>query len=273
MAARAWLSKRTSLDTDARFCEREWPCGTKALARAERSTQIDGVTPLDWDNFRGTISAERCTGRGPLSRTAQHSTAAPAPARELHGAQVLASADAPTCPPGSGSNAPSLFTGRHARVVAMPPASGQAPAPVASFASGWSAVPLDAEASRRLAQRRIGFFAGVFLALSVAFFLRNSIAIAVLSGTWPPFTHPAFLLHGAALALHTGQWSLCRVGQLSRRQLAVLDAIGLVGAMALYGALTVAEVMTLEHAVAVQSAGAEVLLVAIIQLALVLIHA
>jgi eukaryotic-like serine/threonine-protein kinase len=155
----------------------------------------------------------------------------------------------------------------------MPPASGHAPAPVASIASGWSAVPLDAEASRRLAQRRIGFFAGVFLALSVAFFLRNSIAIAVLTGTWPPFAHPAFLLHGAALALHTGQWSWCRFGQLSRRQLMALDAIGLVGAMALYGALTVAEVLTLEHAVAVQSAGAEVLLVAIIQLALVLIHA
>jgi hypothetical protein len=154
-----------------------------------------------------------------------------------------------------------------------PSAPSERAALAKSFAAGWSAVPLDAEASRRLAQQRIGFFAGVFLILSVAFFLRNSIAIGVLSGAWPPFTHPAFLLHEAALVLHGAQWSWCRFGQLSRRQLDGLDAIGLVGAMALYGAVTVAEVMSLELAVAVQSAGAEVLLVAIILLALVLIHA
>jgi hypothetical protein len=154
-----------------------------------------------------------------------------------------------------------------------PSAPSERPSLSTSFADGWSAVPLDAEAGRRLAQQRIGFFGGVFLVLSVAFFLRNAIAIGVLSGSWPPFTHPAFLLHEAALVLHGAQWSWCRFGQLSRRQLDGLDAIGLVGAMALYGAVTVAEVMSLELAVAVQSAGAEVLLVAIILLALVLIHA
>jgi serine/threonine-protein kinase len=143
----------------------------------------------------------------------------------------------------------------------------------AASRSGWSAVPLDEEASRRLTQQRIGFFGGVFLVLSVAFYLRNAVAIAVLSEAWPPLAHPAFLLHGGAIALHLAQWSWCRFGFLSRRQLDALDAVGLLGAMALYGALTIAEAMSLEHAVAVQSAGAEVLLVAIILLALVLIHA
>ncbi|HTV18986.1 MAG TPA: hypothetical protein VMG12_09955, partial [Polyangiaceae bacterium] len=140
-------------------------------------------------------------------------------------------------------------------------------------ASGWSAVPLDEEASRRLAQRRIGFYAGVFLLLSVAFYLRNAIAIAVLSGASPPLGHPAFLLHVAAIVVHAAQWSWCRWGQLSRRELDVLDTLGLTGPMALYGGVTVAEAMSFDHAVAVQSAGAEVLLVAIILLALVLTHA
>jgi hypothetical protein len=69
-------------------------------------------------------------------------------------------------------------------------------------------VPLDAEASRRLAQQRIGFFAGVFLSLSVAFFLRNAIAIGVLSGAGPPLSHPAFLLLGTRLeAIEIPAWT------------------------------------------------------------------
>jgi eukaryotic-like serine/threonine-protein kinase len=145
--------------------------------------------------------------------------------------------------------------------------------PRAASRWGWSAVPLDAEASRRLVQQRVGFFGGVFLLLSVAFYLRNALAIAVLSAAAPPFGHPAFLFHVGAIALHATQWSWCRFGRLSPRQLDALDALGLLGAMVLYGAVTVAEAMSLEHAVAVQSAGAEVLLVAIILLALVLTHA
>jgi len=143
----------------------------------------------------------------------------------------------------------------------------------AALASGWSAVPLDEEASRRLVQQRVGFFGGVFSLLSIAFYLRNAIAMAVVSGASPPLEHPAYLLHAVAITLHVGEWAWCRFGHLSRRQLDGLDAVGLLGSMALYGGVTVAEAMSLEHAVAVQSAGAEVLLVAIILLALVLIHA
>src|SRR5690349_291529 len=157
------------------------------------------------------------------------------------------------------------------------PSAGSRPAPFAPAArgeaSGWSAVPLSDEASRRLAQQRIGFFGGVFLLLSGAFYLRNAIAIAVVSGSAPPLAAPAFLLQAAAIAVHAGQWAWCRYGRLSRAALVVLDAVGLAGSMALYGAMTIAEAMSLEHAVAVQSAGAEVLLVAIILLALVLTHA
>ena len=139
--------------------------------------------------------------------------------------------------------------------------------------SSWSAVPLDAEAARQLARRRIGYFGAVFLTLSTAFYLRNAIAIAFVEQTWPPLGHPMFLLHTGAIAVHAAEWLLCRRQSLSLRQLYAVDAVGLVGAMAFYGALTVVEAGTLEHAVAVQSAGAEVLLVAIIVLALVLTHA
>jgi predicted Ser/Thr protein kinase len=140
-------------------------------------------------------------------------------------------------------------------------------------ASSWSAVPLDAEATRELSRRRIGYFGAVFLCLSVAFYLRNAIAIAVLEHAWPPLGHPAFLLHTTAIALHAGQWLVCWRAALSLRALYWLDAFGLVGAMGLYGAVTVAETSTLEHAVAVQSAGAEILLVAVILVALTLTHA
>lgn len=142
-----------------------------------------------------------------------------------------------------------------------------------SSAPGWSAVPKDAEANRQLSNLRVSYFAGVFLILSVAFFLRNAIAIALLERAWPPLMHPAFLLHLGALALHTLQWAACRTGKRSLSTLYWIDAVGLIGAMALYGSVTIAEASTLEHAVAVQSAGAEVLLVAMIMLALVLTHA
>jgi eukaryotic-like serine/threonine-protein kinase len=140
-------------------------------------------------------------------------------------------------------------------------------------ASNWSAVPLDAEATRQLARRRIGYFSAVFLLLSIAFYVRNAVAIAVLEHVWPPIGHPAFLLHTAAITLHAAEWLVCRRVELSLGLLLWLDAIGLTGAMALYGAVVIAESSTLEHAVAVQSAGAEVLLVAVIMLALMLTHA
>ena len=54
-------------------------------------------------------------------------------------------------------------------------------------------------------------------------------------------------------------------------QLRWIDAGGLLTAMALYGA--VAEASSFEHAVAVQSAGAEVYLTALIMLGITLTHA
>jgi eukaryotic-like serine/threonine-protein kinase len=153
----------------------------------------------------------------------------------------------------------------------VPPPPSQHDEPV-DTPSSWSAVPLDAEAARQLARLRIGYFGAVFLVLSSAFYLRNAIAIGLLEHAWPPLGHPMFLLHTGAIAVHAAVWGLCRRVQLSLGQLYGVDAVGLVGSMALYGALVVVEASTLEHAVAVQSAGAEVLLVAIIVLALVLTH-
>jgi hypothetical protein len=140
-------------------------------------------------------------------------------------------------------------------------------------ASSWSAVPLDADATRELLRRRVGYFAGIFVCLSVAFYLRNAIAIGLVERAWPPLGHPAFLLHAAAITLHVAEWLVCRRAALSLAALERVDAIGLMGAMALYGAVTVSEATALEHAVAVQSAGAEVLLCAVILLALTLTHA
>src|SRR4051812_23035109 len=74
--------------------------------------------------------------------------------------------------------------------------------------SSWSAVPLDAEAVRQLARRRIGYFGAVFLALSSAFYLRNAIAIGLLEHVWPPLGHPMFLLHTGAIAVHAAEWVL-----------------------------------------------------------------
>ena len=140
-------------------------------------------------------------------------------------------------------------------------------------APSWSSVPRDAEAARQLASRRVGYFAGVFLLLSIGFYARNALAIAILERTWPPLGAPPFLLHLAAMAGHAAQWLACRKGRRSLAASRWIDALGLIGSMALYGGVVLAEASSFEHAVAVQSAGAEVLLVALIMLGLVLTHA
>lgn len=137
----------------------------------------------------------------------------------------------------------------------------------------WSSVPRDAQAARQLASRRVGYFAGVFLLLSLGFYLRNALAIAILERTWPPLAAPPFLFHLVAIAGHAVQWLACRKGQRSLAASQRIDAVGLVGSMALYGGVVLSEASSFEHAVAVQSAGAEVLLVALIMLGLVLTHA
>jgi serine/threonine-protein kinase len=138
---------------------------------------------------------------------------------------------------------------------------------------GWTTVPADADGSQRLLSQRVGYFAGVFLLLSVAFYLRNALAIAFLERTWPPLTAPPFLLHLGAIVLHALQWLACRSSARSLQQLRWIDGGGLLGAMALYGAVTVSEASSFEHAVAVQSAGGEVFLVALIMVGLTLTHA
>jgi eukaryotic-like serine/threonine-protein kinase len=134
-------------------------------------------------------------------------------------------------------------------------------------------VPGDAQAERLLMSRRVGYFSRVFLAVSLAFYLRNALAVAILEQTWPPLGAPPFLFHLAAIGLHVTIWLVCRSGRRSLAALRRIDALGLLGAMLLYGAVVLAEARALEHAVAVQSAGSEVLLVALIMLALVLTHA
>jgi serine/threonine-protein kinase len=137
----------------------------------------------------------------------------------------------------------------------------------------WATVPAGPEATRQLLSRRVGYFAQVFLLLSAAFYVRNALAIALLEHDSPPLGQAPFLLHLAALAVHAGQWWLCRGDQRSLRQVRWIDAAGLLGAMALYGAVTIAEASNFEHAVAVQSAGGEVFLVALIMLGITLTHA
>jgi serine/threonine-protein kinase len=139
--------------------------------------------------------------------------------------------------------------------------------------TGWATVPVDPEATRLLLGRRIGYFAKVFCLLSAAFYVRNALAIGLLEHSWPPLGAAPFVLHLAALGVHALVWWSCRSGERSLRQLRAIDAVGLVGAMALYGGLTIAEASSFEHAVAVQSAGAEVFLVALIMLGITLTHA
>jgi hypothetical protein len=139
--------------------------------------------------------------------------------------------------------------------------------------AGWTTVPGDEEAKRRLGNQRVAYFARVFLLLSAAFYLRNALAIAVLERAWPPLLALPFLLHAAALAVHGVQWLVCRSGHCTLPQLRWIDSGGLLTAMALYAALTVAEASSFEHAVAVQSAGAEVYLVALVMVGITLTHA
>jgi hypothetical protein len=142
-----------------------------------------------------------------------------------------------------------------------------------SSSGGWSAAPEDAEARRLLLGRRIAYFGAVFFFLSLAFYVRNVGLIAITAGELPPFGHPALVLHVAAIGLAGLQWLLCRSGRRSTVELGIIDVGGLLGSMALYCALVFAETMHQEHAIAVHSAGAEVLLVALIMLALIVTHA
>jgi hypothetical protein len=142
-----------------------------------------------------------------------------------------------------------------------------------SSSGGWSAAPDSAEARRLLLGRRIGYFGAVFFFLSLAFYVRNVGLIAVMEGGWPPFGHPALVLHVVAIGLSGSMWLLCRSGRRSTGELALIDAGGLIGSMALYCALVFAETRGNEHAIAVHSAGAEILLIALIMLALVVTHA
>jgi hypothetical protein len=137
----------------------------------------------------------------------------------------------------------------------------------------WSAVPSNSEGDRVLVNRRIAYFGGVFFLLSLAFYVRNVALLAFMERAWPPLGHPALLFHAAAIAVAGLQWLLCRGGRRSSKELNLIDVGGLVGSMALYAALIVSEASGFEHAIAVQSAGAEVLLIALVMIALVVTHA
>jgi hypothetical protein len=137
----------------------------------------------------------------------------------------------------------------------------------------WSAVPSNSEGDRLLVNRRIAYFGGVFFLLSLAFYIRNVALISFMERTWPPLGQSALLFHAAAIAVAGLQWLLCRGGKRSSKQLNLIDVGGLVGSMALYAALIVAEASSFDHAIAVQSAGAEVLLMALVMVALVVTHA
>jgi len=137
----------------------------------------------------------------------------------------------------------------------------------------WSAVPGDPEAGRALLSKRVAYCGRVFFLLSLAFYVRNVALITIMESSWPPLGHPALVLHLLALLVALGQWLSCRRGSRSVAQLHAIDAGGLLGSMALYGALTIAEASGFEHAVAVESAGAEVMLVALIMMSFVVTRA
>jgi eukaryotic-like serine/threonine-protein kinase len=139
--------------------------------------------------------------------------------------------------------------------------------------SDWSAVPGDPEAGRLLLNKRVAYSGRVFFLLSLAFYLRNILLIAIMDERFPPLGHPSLLLHLAAMLLVLTQWLVCRAGERSLSQLHVIDAGALLGSMALYGALTISEASGFEHAIAVETADAEVLLVALIMMAFVLTRA
>jgi eukaryotic-like serine/threonine-protein kinase len=156
-------------------------------------------------------------------------------------------------------------------------AAGRAEITIASPSStahaDWSAVPDDREAGRLLLAKRVAYCGRVFFLLSLAFYVRNMALIAILEQRWPPFGHPALVLHVAAMLVALTQWLSCRSDKRSLRQLHAIDAAGLLGSMVLYGALTIAEAAGFEHAIAVESAGAEVLLVALIMMSFVVTRA
>lgn len=137
----------------------------------------------------------------------------------------------------------------------------------------WSAVPGNSEADRVLVNRRLAYFGAAFSLLSFAFYLRNIISISLSERIWPPVGHPLLLIHAAAIAVGALEWWLCRNGKRSARQLNLIDVGCLLCSMLLYAALTVYEARGFAHAVAVQSAGAEILLVALIVLSLVVTRA
>ena len=93
--------------------------------------------------------------------------------------------------------------------------------------SDWSAAPVGAEAHRELTRRRVGYFSAVFLVVSLVFYARNAAAIALLERKIPPFSHPAFLLHTAAIGVHAGAWFATRARGRSLEALRFIDAAGL----------------------------------------------
>src|SRR4051812_34762865 len=106
---------------------------------------------------------------------------------------------------------------------------------------GWSAVASDAESDRLLLGRRLAYFGKAFFLLSLAFYVRNVTLIAAMEHRWPPLGHRSLLIHVAAMVLSGLQWFLCLGNRRSARTLALIDVVGLMGAMGLYGALTVSE--------------------------------
>ena len=139
--------------------------------------------------------------------------------------------------------------------------------------SDWGAAPDSSEASRELMNHRVAYFGRVFFLLSFTFYVRNIGLMALFERAIPPFGHPALLLHVAAMSISALQWCLCRTGRRTERELQIIDTGGFFVAMSLYAALTVVEASGFEHAVAVKSGNAEVLLVALIMVAFTTTHA
>lgn len=134
-------------------------------------------------------------------------------------------------------------------------------------------MPGDSEEDRRLLNRRLAYFGAVLALLSLAFYVYNAILHAIITRALPSLGRPELLLHAGATSVFGLQWLLCRDGKRSSKQLNAIDIAGVLGGMALFGLMTVAEAMNFENAIAVESARAEALLVALVTLAVVLTRA
>ncbi len=107
----------------------------------------------------------------------------------------------------------------------MPPSSR----PSLQALPDWSAVPSNSEEDRKLVNQRLAYFAAVVGGISVLFFAFTIALGVAINPHWArQLTHPATLMHPAAVLVFALVWLACRRGKRSSLELNLLDVGGLV---------------------------------------------